>query len=136
MCACSRALILNFSCLVYMYINTIITRVSHQTKFITPLLNILIHLFKRQKKKVKITHFLFWISMLNIYLVYLQVKFNVTQQLTENKTKQEMESSIKNIFFVIKNTVISFLWYIYLDFVFLLFIQNLTSKKFVRFKFV
>ena len=47
--------------------------------------------------------------MLNIYLVYLQVKFNVTQQLTENKTKQEMESSIKNIFFVIKNTVISFL---------------------------
>ena len=74
--------------------------------------------------------------MLNIYLVYLQVKFNVTQQLTKNKTKQEMESSIKNIFFVIKNTVISFLWYIYLDFVFLLFIQNLTSKKFVRFKFV
>ena len=72
--------------------------------------------------------------MLNIYLVYLQVKFNVTQQLTKNKTKQEMESSIKNIFFVIKNTVISFLWYIYLDFVFLLFIQNLTSKKFVRFQ--
>jgi len=72
--------------------------------------------------------------MLNIYLVYLQVKFNVTQQLTENKTKQEMESSIKNIFFVINNTVISFLWYIYLDFVFLLFIQNLTSEKFVRFQ--